>query len=46
MMVIKIMERYVLLALVKPTIMTTTFDLWMSQGGFDTFVLVVNYINQ
>lgn len=22
------------------------FDLWMSQGGFDAFVLVVNYINK
>jgi len=25
--------------------MIVTFDLWMSCGGFDTFALVVTYIN-
>jgi len=29
---------------VKATMVTTTFDLLMSQGGFDTFSLVINYI--
>jgi hypothetical protein len=46
MMVSKTMERYVLLALAEATMVTTTFHLWMSQGGFGTFVLVVNYINK
>jgi hypothetical protein len=46
MMVNKTMERYALLAFVKVAMVTTTFDLWMFRGGFDTFVLVVNYINQ
>jgi hypothetical protein len=31
---------------VDATIVTTIFDLWMSQGGCDTFVMVVNYINK
>jgi hypothetical protein len=40
------MERYVFLALDEATMLITTFDLWMSQGGFGTFALVVNYINK
>jgi hypothetical protein len=34
------------LTFIDVTIITTTFDLWMSQKGFDTFALVVNYINK
>jgi hypothetical protein len=26
--------------------MTTTFDLWMSRSKYDTFALVINFINQ
>jgi hypothetical protein len=44
-MVKKTMESHVLDALVKATTIIATFDLWTSFGGFDTFALVVNYIN-
>jgi len=40
------MEHHVFLTLVDATIVITTFDLWMSQGGFDMFILVMNYINK
>jgi hypothetical protein len=40
------MESHVLLALTKATTVIAMFDLWMSHGGFDTFFLVVNYINR
>jgi hypothetical protein len=46
MMVSKAMEQYLFATLTKATVITTTFDLWMSQGGFDMFVFVVNYINK
>jgi hypothetical protein len=39
------MERHALCAFIKVILMTTTFDLWMSHEGFDTFALVVNYIH-
>jgi len=26
------------------TIVYTSFDLWMSRGGVDTFILVINYL--
>jgi len=43
----KTMEWYMFLMLVEATIIATTFDLWMFEGGgFDTFVLVVNYIKK
>jgi hypothetical protein len=45
-MVNKTMESHVLLALVEATTIIAMFDLWMSHGGFDTFSLVVNYINR
>jgi hypothetical protein len=45
-MVNKTMEHHVFPTFVDATIVITTFDLWMSQGGFDMFVLVVNYINK
>jgi hypothetical protein len=32
------------ITIVKATMVTTTFDLLMSQGGFDTFSLAINYI--
>ncbi len=25
--------------------MTTTFDLWMLRSGYDTFALIINFIN-
>jgi hypothetical protein len=40
------MESHVFRALVKATTIIAMFDLWMSHGGFDTIVLVVNYINK
>jgi hypothetical protein len=46
MMVTKVMEQYLFATLAKTTIVSTTFDLWMSQGGFDMFVIIVNYINK
>jgi hypothetical protein len=39
------MDCHILHALAKAITMKTTFDLWMSCGGFDIFALVVNYIN-
>ncbi len=44
-MINKTMERHALCAFIKVILMTTTFDLWMSHEGFDTFALVVNYIH-
>jgi hypothetical protein len=40
------MESHVFHALAKATTIIAMFDLWMSHGGFDTIVLVVNYINK
>jgi hypothetical protein len=34
------------LAFVDAIIVITIFNLWMSQGGFNMFALVVNYINK
>jgi hypothetical protein len=45
-MVNKTMEWHVFLAFVKTIMITTIFDIWMSEGGFDIFFLVVNYINK
>jgi hypothetical protein len=45
-MVNKTMERHVLLTFTNTTTVIATFDLWMFQGSFDTFALVVNYINK
>jgi len=42
----------VLPAMVKTTMqlhlstLSTSFDLWMSRGGMDTFALVINYLNE
>jgi len=45
-MVSKTIECHVLLALIETTTSVVTFDLWMFQTGFDTFALVVNYMNK
>jgi hypothetical protein len=42
----KTMEIYVILDIDKCETMTTTFDLWMSRSRYDTFALVINFINQ
>ncbi len=45
-MVNKTMEHRILPSFDEATMVTTTFDLWMSCGEFNTFSLVVNYINK
>jgi len=39
------MATYLLPTIVQCATMTTTFDLWMSRLGYDTFSLVINFIN-
>jgi hypothetical protein len=41
----KTRERYVLLSLASYVTCTTSFNLWMSRGGHDTFTMVVSFIN-
>jgi hypothetical protein len=41
----KIMVTYVFLATTQCATMTTTYDLWMLKLGYDTFALVINFIN-
>ena len=41
----KTMERYVLPEIASCATASITFDLWMSRVGFDTFALVVNFID-
>ncbi len=41
----KTMDKYVFPALDYYMIATTSFKLWMSRFGHDTFVLVINFIN-
>jgi len=38
-------EKYVLRAFVSCITCTTSFDLWMSHVGHDTFAMVVNFLN-
>jgi hypothetical protein len=38
----KIMKFNVLLHIVEVTIVSTSFDLWISKGDMDTFALVIN----
>jgi hypothetical protein len=45
-MVRKTMDLYVLFNFVSAIIMATRFDLWMFKGGVDTFVFVINYLNE
>jgi hypothetical protein len=39
------MDTYVLPTLSSCVTISVTFDLWMSQNGFDTFALVMNFID-
>jgi len=39
------MATYVFPAIVQCAIVTTTFDLWMLRSCYDTFALVINFIN-
>jgi hypothetical protein len=39
------MDTYVLPSLSNCATTSATFDLWMGQSGFDTFALVVNFID-
>ncbi len=41
----KIMDTYVFPTLSNCAIANVTFDLWMGQSRFDTFALVVNFID-
>jgi hypothetical protein len=36
---------YVMPNLEITTIVSTSFDIWMSKGGVNTFVLVINYLD-
>jgi hypothetical protein len=44
-LVAKTMDKYVFPALDYYVTATTSFKLWMSRFGHDTFVLVINFIN-
>lgn len=44
-MLVKVMEWYLLPNLAQCVIVTTFFDLWMFKTKFDTFALVINFIN-
>ncbi len=44
-LVTKTMENFVNPVLANCITYTTTFDLWMSQSGNDTFALVISFIN-
>jgi hypothetical protein len=44
-MVKKTMNQHVLQCLTFITIMSISFDLWMSHGNVDTFTLVINFLN-
>jgi hypothetical protein len=45
-MVAKTTRNYVFLALNAYNVITISFDLWMSQVGFDTFALIINVVNK
>jgi hypothetical protein len=45
-MVIKTMELHVLPHLEFVTTTFNSFDLWMSKGDVETFVFVINYVNE
>jgi hypothetical protein len=40
------MQLHVMPRLVDAITLSTSFDLLMSKGGVDTFVLVINYLNE
>ncbi len=43
-MVTKSMDIHVLPKLANTTIVSISFDLWMSKGCINTFILVINYL--
>jgi hypothetical protein len=45
-MVQKTMGLHVLLSLEITIIVFTSFDIWMSRNRVDTFVLVINYLDE
>ncbi len=45
-MVKKTIDQHVLPKLKIVAIVATSFDLWMFCGGVDTFVVVVNFLNE
>jgi len=45
-MVKKTMDLHVLPNLETTTIVFASFDLWMSRGGVNTFVLIINYLDE
>ncbi len=45
-MVTKTMDSHVLPNLEFAIAISTSFDLWMSEGGVNTFVLVINYLDE
>ncbi len=44
-MVKKTMDHHVLSNLATVIVVSTSFDLWMFYDGVDTFVLVINFLN-
>lgn len=44
-MLSKIMEEYVLPSLTTCVTLNITFDLWMSKTSFDTFAMVINFVD-
>jgi hypothetical protein len=45
-MVKKTIDQHVLPKLKIVAIVATSFDLWMFRGGVDTFVVVINFLNE
>jgi len=45
-MVTKSMDIHVLPKLASASIVSVSFDLWISKGGIDTFALVINYLSK
>ncbi len=45
-MVPKTTNLHMLPILASTTTMFTSFDLWMSKGGVNTFTLIINYLNE
>jgi hypothetical protein len=39
-------QLYVLPTLVECHFATTTFDLWMSEGAYDVFTLMINFLSR
>jgi hypothetical protein len=44
-LVVKTMDKYVMLALDFCVMANVSFDLWMSTFGHNTFAIVINFIN-